>query len=162
MNTEPAFRSAERLEAYLRRHRVPFQVQHHPLAYTAQQVAAAEHVPGRVVAKVVVAFADERPVLLALPADYRVSIDDVAAMLSAGRVRLADERELALLFRDCELGAMPPFGTLYDLPVYVDHRLAGQEFVVFQAGTHRKTMSMAYRDFERLEAPTAAHFAHPA
>ncbi|MBI3970086.1 MAG: YbaK/EbsC family protein [Chloroflexi bacterium] len=152
----------DRLEAYLREQQVPFQVQHHPLAYTAQEVAAVEHVPGRMVAKVVVAYADDRPAMLALPAPYRVNIEQVRSMLGTKQVRLAREDEFMTLFPDCEVGAMPPFGNLYNVPVYVDRALAADETIVFQAGTHTDTMSLKYADFERLVKPTVAEFAYHA
>ena len=112
----------ERLEAYLRDNRVPFQVQHHPVAYTAQEVAAVEHIPGRLLAKTVMALADGKMVMLALPAPYLVDIEKARALLAAQEVRLAREREFTDTFPDCEVGAMPPFGNLYNLPVYVDTR----------------------------------------
>lgn len=149
----------ERLEAYLRAHQVPFQVQHHPVAYTAQQVAASEHIPGRMVAKVVMVVADDRLVLLTLPAPARVDLERVAAMLGARAVRLAHEEEFAAAFSDCEVGAMPPFGNLYDLPVYADPSLAENQTIVFAAGTHTDTMSLAYSDFARLVRPVVAPFA---
>lgn len=149
----------ERLEAYLRARQVPFQVQHHPVAYTAQQVAASEHIPGRMVAKVVMVVADGRLVLLTLPAPARVDLARVAAMLGAREVRLAHEEEFAAAFPDCEVGAMPPFGNLYDLPVYADPSLAENQTIVFAAGTHTDTMSMAYSDFTRLVQPVVAPFA---
>lgn len=152
----------ERLEAYLRDNKVPFQVQHHPVAYTAQEIAASEHVPGKMLAKVVMAFADGEMVMLALPAPYRVDLAKAGAVLGAKEVRLAHEEEFAAAFADCEVGAMPPFGNLYDLPVYVDKALAEDETIVFQAGTHTDTISMKYADFQRLAKPTVAEFAHHA
>lgn len=151
--------SKEQLEAYLRENKVPFQVAHHPLAYTAQEVAAAEHVPGKLVAKVVMAYAGDKMVMLALPAPFRVDLGKAAAALGAKQVRLAQEEEFAPIFSDCEVGAMPPFGNLYDLPVYVDKALAEDETIVFQAGTHTDTVSMKYADYQRLVKPKVAEFA---
>jgi Ala-tRNA(Pro) deacylase len=152
----------DRLEAFLREHQVPFQAQHHPLAYTAQEVAASEHVPGRLVAKVVVVLADGRPALLVLPATHRVDLARAAAGLGAREVRLAPEAEFAAAFPDCEVGAMPPFGNLYGVPVYVEAALAADEEIVCAAGTHTDTVRLRYADFARLVAPTVAAFAHPA
>lgn len=152
-------RCKERLEAYLREHGVPFEVQHHRRAYTAQEVAASEHVPGRILAKVVVALANGRLVLLVLPATERVDFARAAAALGVDAVHLADEREFGPVFPDCEVGAMPPFGNLYGVPVYVDRTLAEDETIVFNAGTHTETMSMKYADFARLVQPTVASFA---
>lgn len=152
----------DELEAYLREQKVPFQVQHHAVAYTAQEVAAAEHVPGRMLAKVVMVFADGELAMLVLPAPSRVDPGLAAAALSAAEVRLAREGEFAERFPGCEVGAMPPFGNLYDLPLFVDASLAADETIVFEAGTHTDTMSMKYADYERLAKPKVAEFSrHP-
>lgn len=150
----------ERLETYLRENRVSFEVQHHPPAFTAQEVAANEHIPGKTLAKVVIVFADQKLVLLALPAPYRVDLEKVRTLLGANAVRLAKEEEFAAVFPDCEVGAMPPFGNLYGLPVYVDRTLTEDETIVIQAGTHTDTISLKYADFERLVRPTVADLAH--
>ena len=152
----------DRLEAYLRDNKVPFQVQHHTLAYTAQEVAASEHVPGKLLAKVVMVFADGQLAMLALPAPHRVDVAKASAALGAKEVRLAHESEFAAAFPDCEVGAMPPFGNLYGVPVYVDEALAEDETIVFRAGTHTDTMSLRYADFERLVGPATAAFAQHA
>ena len=148
-----------RLEAYLRDKQVPFEVRHHPRAITAQEVAASEHVPGKMMAKTVVVFAGGETIMLALPASHRVDVDKAAAALGAKEVRLAREGELAAYFPDCEVGAMPPFGNLYDVPVWVDRSLAEDEAIVFRAGTHTDTMSLTYGDYARLAKPNVAEFA---
>lgn len=148
----------ERLQAYLRENQVPFQVQHHPTAYTAQEVAASEHVPGKLMAKTVIVFADGKTVMLVLPATQRVDLEKATAVLGAEDVRLAEEREFAAAFPDCDVGAMPPFGNLYDLPVWVDPSLAEDEWFVFRAGSHTDTMSLKYADFERLVKPAVADY----
>ena len=149
----------ERLEAYLRENGVPFEVQHHPRAVTAQEVAAAEHVPGRMLAKVVMVSADGEMAMLSLPAPYQVDLEKASKMLGAQEARLAQEEEFEGAFPDCEVGAMPPFGNLYGLPVYVEEALAEDETIFFRAGTHTDTMSVGYADFERLVEPTVAEFA---
>ncbi len=150
----------EELEAHLRENKVPFQLQHHAVAYTAQEVAAAEHVPGRMLAKVVMVMADGKLAMLVLPAPARVDLEKAAAVLGAKEARLAREEEFADRFPGCEVGAMPPFGGLYDLPVYADKSLAEDETIVFEAGTHTDTMSMKYGDYERLANPNVAEVAH--
>jgi Ala-tRNA(Pro) deacylase len=150
----------DRLESYLRENQVAFQVQHHAQVYTAQEIAAAEHVPGEVLAKVVMVRADDRLVMLALPAPARVHESRLGAILGAREARLASEDEFASAFPDCEVGAMPPFGNLYGLPVVVDRSLAGEDTIVVQAGTHTDTLSLKYADFARLVNPTVAEFAH--
>ena len=146
----------ETLEGYLREQKVPFQVQHHAIAYTAQEIAALEHVPGNTLAKVVMVLADGELAMVALPAPSRVDLRKVAAALGANVARLAEEREFASAFPDCELGAMPPFGNLYGLTICVDQALAEDETIVFNAGTHTDTMSLKYADFARLVQPKMA------
>ena len=147
------------LEAYLRENEVPFQVKRHVVAYTAQKVAAAEHIPGRMLAKVVIILANGVLAMFVLPAPARVDLDRAAAVLGAKEARLAQEEKFADRFPDCEVGAMPPFGNLYDLPLYVNRSLAEDKTIVFEAGTHTDTMSMKFADFERLAKPTVDEFA---
>ncbi len=149
----------EELEAYLRENKVPFQLQHHAVAYTAQEVAAAEHIPGRMLAKVVMVLGDGKLAMFVLPAPARVDLEKLAAVLGVKEARLAREEEFADRFPGCEVGAMPPFGNLYDLPVYADNSLAEDETIVFEAGTHTDTMSMKYADYQRLAEPNAGEFA---
>lgn len=149
----------ERLETYLRANQVPFQVQEHPIAYTAQGVADSEHLPGKLMVKVVMVIADGEIIMLALPTSRRLNLARVRAALGATEVRLAREWDFAAIFPDCEIGAMPPFGNLYNLPVYVDATLAEDDEIFFQAGTHTATMSIRYADFERLVQPRYADFA---
>jgi len=149
----------ERLEEYFRENDVPFEVQEHRAAFTAQRVAASEHVPGRLFAKVVMAEEDGDLVMLVLPANSVVDTHKASTVVGGNPVRLAAEREFAPRFPDCEAGAMPPFGNLYDVPVYVDRGLGTSERIVFQAGTHTVTMSVPYADFERLVHPTLADLA---
>ena len=152
----------ELLERYLRDMGVPYQTQHHPLAYTAREVAVSEQLPPRLVAKVVIAVVGEAPMMLVLPADARIHLGAVAYVTDTRAPRLAREDELARWFPDCAVGAMPPFGNLYEMPVYVDHALTKDETMYFQAGTHADTMSLKYADYERLVKPMVGSFAAPA
>lgn len=154
-------RGRERLEAYLREHGIRFEVIPHPEAYTAQEVAATEHVSGRQFAKVVIAEADGKHVMLVLPAASRVDLVRLRAALGAKIVRLAREEEFAARFPDCEAGAMPPFGHLYDVPVYMDRSLSDQPRLVFNACSHRETVAMAAADYQRLEKPATIEFTVP-
>ncbi len=149
----------ERLEQYFKEQRVAFDIKTHPEVYTAQEVAAAEHVPGRLFAKVVMATVDGRLMMLVLPGPFRVDTARLRAALGARDARLAKEDEFAKLFPDCELGAMPPFGNLYNVPVVVDRSLMQDPKIVFNAGTHRDTMTVGFNDFERLAQPKVAEFA---
>ena len=149
----------EQLEQYLQKQQVAYQIQHHPQAYTAQQIAECEHISGNKVAKSVVISADNKMVLLVLPASCRVDLGKIQQHLGAQNVRLAREEEFQSVFPDCETGTEPPFGNLYNLPVYVEKSLTNQETIVFPIGTHTETMSLKYADFERLVQPTVAEFA---
>ena len=155
----------ELLERYLRDMGVPYEAQHHPLAYTAREVAASENVPPRLMAKVVIAVTDgagERPVMLVVPADERVHLGAVGFVTGTRTPRLASEGELARWFPDCAVGTMPPFGNLYEMPVYVDETLTQDERIYFQAGTHADTMSVRYADYARLVQPMVGAFSAPA
>lgn len=148
----------ERLESFLRDNGVAFEIQEHPTAYTAQRIAASEHVSGRMFAKVVMANAEGDLVMLVLPASSVVDVSKVSGTLGR-QARLASEQEFASAFPDCEPGAMSPFGNLYEVPVYVDEALGWNERIVFQAGTHNVTIGAAYADFERLVRPVVTDIA---
>jgi Ala-tRNA(Pro) deacylase len=148
----------ERMEKYLRENGVGFEVKTHSQAFTMQEVAAALHVPGSQVAKVVIVCADDKKVMLVLPAPYRMNIDLVRAVVDAKKARLAKEEEFSDLFPDCATGAMPPFGNLYGVPVYVDRSMAEEPDMVFRVGTHREAIKISYTDFVRLVQPVVADF----
>jgi Ala-tRNA(Pro) deacylase len=137
---------------------VSYSTLQHPIAFTAQGVAAATHVHGRELAKTVVIRVDGRFVLAVLPAPARVDLKRFREMAGADLVSLATEAEFQGLFPGCEPGAMPPFGNLYGLPVYVDEKLTKDRQIVFNAGTHSEAVKMEYADFERLVQPKVAVF----
>ena len=149
----------ERLMSYLYYFEVPFELQHHRAAFTAQDVANSEHISNKEMAKVVIVMVDGTMSMLVLPTSHRVDIPRLRDLLGAQEVRLATEEELSKVFPDCEVGAMPPFGRMYDLPVYVAPELAEDETIVFQAGTHTDTMRVSYADFARLVQPSITAFA---
>lgn len=130
----------------------------HRAAYTAQEVAAAEHVPGREHAKVAMIRAGKRLLMTVLPATKRVDLGKLAAVLPEKEARLAAEDEFAALFPECEPGAMPPFGSLFGLPVIVDASLEKDDSIAFQAGSHVESVRMRYADFKRLVKPQVADF----
>ncbi len=148
----------ERLERWLDVSGVKYEVTVHPIAYTAQEIAASEHLTGYEVAKVVMATVDGRVVMLVLPAPHRVDLDRLRRALGARSLRLAEEKEFANLFPDCDVGAMPPFGNLYGISVYVEPSLAACPEIIFNVGSHRETMKVAYADFERLVRPQVIDF----
>jgi Ala-tRNA(Pro) deacylase len=145
-----------KLKQLLDESRVSYSPIVHRIAYTAQEVAEAEHVPGREHAKVTVIRAGEGFLLAVLPATRKVDLAKLAHVVSAKPIRLADESEFSALFPDCEPGAMPPFGHLFGLPVIVDSELEKDEHIVFQAGSHAESVRMRYADFKRLGNPRVA------
>lgn len=143
---------------YLGQHQVSYSVFQHPAAYTAQEEAALAHVPGSEWAKAVVCMADGEPTLAVLPAHYKVDLDRLRDALGVTSVRLATESEMAAIYRDCEVGAMPPLGPLYGQRVIVDASLTADPEIAFNAGSHRDAIRMRYRDFEQLVKPMVAEF----
>ena len=144
---------AKRLKEYLEENKFPYTHCTHRLAYTAQEVAAAQHVPGREMAKTIVFKADGQFLLVILPAVMKIDMKALRNELPFKYVELASETEFASLFPDSEIGAMVPFGNLYSLRVYVDKSLSMDEDIVFNAGTHVDTVKIKYKDFERLVQP---------
>lgn len=147
------------IHEFLHEARVPYSVVPHPPAYSAQQEAAAVHVPGRDWAKVVVCFIDGRPVQAVLPATLTVDLERLALLARGEIIRLAREDELVDLFPDCEEGAMPPFGPLYGQEVYVDVSLAAEPEIVFSAGSHSEAIRMTWPDFASSVRPIVGFFA---
>ena len=143
---------------FLKKQKVQFQFRHHPARFTAQEVAAAEHITGEEVAKVVIVKADETFAMCVLPATYVLDMKRAKKALGAKSVRLATEEEIAGLFPDCEVGAMPPFGAEYHLPVYVEEHLSEDEQILVPAGTHEDSVLLAWADYERLAQPKVASF----
>ncbi len=141
------------VKEFLSANGVPHIIIKHPLAFTATSVAGAAHIPGREMAKVVVVSLDGRPVLAVVPADRKVDLERLRQAAGAATAELTNEREFTADFPGCEVGAMPPFGNLYGLDVYVDPHLALDREIAFNAGTHTELIRMAYQDFERLVKP---------
>lgn len=144
---------------YLDRNQARYSVMSHPTAYTAQEEAAATHVPGGEWAKAVVCMADDQPILAVLPAPFAVDLHRLQRAVNAHSIRLAREPEFATLYKDCELGAMPPLGPLYGQRVFVDKKLTADSEITFSAGSHHDAIRMPYREFERLVQPAVAEFA---
>ena len=131
----------------------------HSRAYTANEVAASAHVSGKSMAKTVMLKVDGRIAMAVLPAAFRVSFDLLRGAIGAREVVLAGEAEFRELFPECEIGAMPPFGNLYGLPVYVADILGENEEIAFNAGSHTEVIRLAYADFNRLVNPRVLSFA---
>jgi Ala-tRNA(Pro) deacylase len=154
-----------RLREFLQANQAAFTHSVHHNAFTAREVASAEHLPPREVAKTVVVHTDNGYAMLVVPANRVVDFQEVRTELGFKQLRLATEHELGSLFPDCELGAMPPIGSMYSLPVYLDARMAEGELISFNAGTHRDVIHMITADYCRLVRPavvslTRAQAAH--
>jgi len=145
---------SERIRSFLDSKDAPYRLTLHHNAYTARQVALAEHLPPRAVAKTVVVFADGEYLMIVVPASRLVDLQEARPVLGVTHLRLASESEMERLFPDCEVGAMPPLGPLYNCRVYLDNALAGEEELAFNAGSHREVIHMKTSDFRRLVQPT--------
>ncbi|MFP4145739.1 MAG: aminoacyl-tRNA deacylase [Phycisphaeraceae bacterium] len=143
----------DRLTDYLDTHQIKYQVIHHSPAYTAQEIAAAAHIPGREVAKTVVVEIDGKMHVIALPAPAKVDFARLREQLQARNATLASESRFQDRFPGCELGAMPPLGSLFEMPVIVDEALTRDEVIYFNACSHRELIRMRFEDFARLEHP---------
>jgi Ala-tRNA(Pro) deacylase len=143
----------KKLKEFLDAHRIKYVTVSHSLAYTAQEIAARAHVRGKELAKTVIIKADGRIAMAVLPASYRVDFGLLARAIGADKVDLATEKEFKLLFPDCELGAMPPFGNLYGMDVWVAESLSEDKEIAFSAGTHTELMKLPFTDFQRLVQP---------
>ena len=142
-----------KLQEFLEKNQVAFKHTVHPLAYTAREVASAEHLPPRDVAKVVIISTGHGYQMVVLPANRVVDLAELRTTLGISHARLATEQEIGRLFPDCDLGAMPPFGNLYNMPVYVDSGLALDEWIGFNAGSHTDVVHMRFRDYKWLANP---------
>jgi Ala-tRNA(Pro) deacylase len=147
-----------RLREFLDSEQVNYEITKHPLAYTAQEIAAVTHTPGKELAKSVIINMDGELTMLVLPASHRINFSKLKQASGATRADLASEQEFETLFPDCQLGAMPPFGNLYGLKVLVDQSLAEDEEIAFNACNHLELMRLSFKDFERLVKPQILKF----
>lgn len=147
-----------KVRAFLDEHHVKYVVVSHSKAYTAQGIAAIAHIPGQELAKTVVVKLDGALALAVLPASYQVDLLALKKVVGVKDASLAGEGEFKQQFPDCETGAMPPFGNLYGMPVYVDKTLTRDKEIAFNAGTHFELIRMAYADFDRLAKPEVLQF----
>jgi Ala-tRNA(Pro) deacylase len=143
---------------FLNQSKVRYEVLHHPEAFTAQELAAIEHVKGRSHAKVVMIKAGGEVLMAVLPADVRIDLEKLEKV-TGRKTTLATEADFQALFPDCAVGTMPPFGGLYGVAGYIDASLSEAGKIVFEAGTHSDAIKMRYGDYERLAKLTVADFA---
>jgi Ala-tRNA(Pro) deacylase len=149
----------KKLKEYLDKNEVPYVSIRHSQAFTAQQIAASAHIPGRKMVKTVMVVINGMMAMAVLPASFYVDFNLLKDITGEGSVRLASESEFKDMFPDCEVGAMPPFGNLYNLAVYVAKVVQHEEEIAFNAGTHTEIIQMSYRDFDRLVHPLVLKFA---
>lgn len=146
------------LQSFLDEMGVQYHLSQHARTYTAQDLAAIEHVPGRNVIKAVVVKADGQFVMCALPATHRVDLNELRQQLQAQDVRLADENKLSELFPDCELGAEPPIGRIFGMTTLMDESLISDDRVTFPAGSHCDAVTMSLAEYRRVAQPELAYF----
>jgi Ala-tRNA(Pro) deacylase len=150
---------AKKVAKFLDDHKVKYVKVKHSPAYTAQEIAASAHIPGKELAKTVMIKIDGQMAMAVLPASYRVDFKGLKKLAGAKKVELASEQEFRDLFPESEVGAMPPFGNLYEMDVYVAKALSEDEEIAFNAGSHTELIRLHYSDFQKLVKPTVGDFA---
>jgi len=151
--------SLSKVKAFLDAQGVKYVAISHSKAYTAQGIAAIAHISGRELAKTVIVKLDGDLAMAVLPASFQVDLAELKKQTGVRTAELATEREFKQHFPDCETGAMPPFGNLYGIPVYVDETLPEDREIAFNAGSHYELIKLSYADFERLVKPEVMNFA---
>ena len=146
----------KKLKDFLDSQRVKYITITHSPAYTAQEVAASAHIHGKDLAKTVMVYADGKLAMAVVPASHKVNLNRLCSVAGARKLDLASEQDFKGRFPDCDIGAMPPFGNLYEMDVYVSETLSQDEEIAFNAGTHTELIQLQYQDFERLVHPKVA------
>ena len=147
-----------KIREFLDSKKIKYTSMKHSEVYTAQEIAASAHIPGRQLAKTVMVKIDGDMAMAVLPAPNKVDFDILKKGAGAKKVALASEDDFKDLFPDCEVGAMPPFGNLYEMNVYADESLAEEIEIAFCAGSHTELIRLAYKDFAKLVEPTVLSF----
>jgi len=147
-----------KLREFLDEKGVRYTITTHRVAYTAREIAGLAHVSSQELAKTVIVKVDGSLAMAVLPASYEVDLSSLGGAIGARMVTLAKESEFQDRFPDCEIGAMPPFGNLYGMAVYVDESLTKDKDIVFNAGSHNELIQLSYADFERLVHPQVLKF----
>ena len=148
----------QKLKEFLDSHNIKYVTISHSRAFTAQETAASAHVPVKELAKTVIVKIDGKMAMAVLPASSKVDFDILKKATGPATIEIANEKEFKDLFPDCEIGAMPPFGNLYGMDVFVAESLTEDKEIAFNAGSHRELVKMAYKDFERLVKPKIVKF----
>jgi len=149
---------AKSLKNYLDEKKIRYITIYHSPAFTAQEVAESAHLPGSGLAKTVMVIIDGALAMAVVPANRRVDLSELRAWTGCRDLRLAHENEFERYFPDCEAGAMPPFGNLYDMSVYIAPELAAETEIVFNAGSHTELIRMNWSDYQSLVKPHVAQF----
>src|SRR6266480_5171665 len=148
----------KKLKEFLDQERIKYVSIVHSTAYTAQEVAASAHITGKELAKTIIVELDGKMAMAVLPANRKIVLQDLREVTGSEEVKFASEEEFKKKFPDCETGAMPPFGNLYGMEVYVAESLTDNEEIAFNAGSHTEVIKLAYKDFERLVRPKVVSF----
>ena len=141
------------LKDYLDENDIKYITIMHSMAFTAVEIAKSAHIPSRELAKTVIIWVDNEMAMAVVPANYKVNIEILKQALGTDSIKLAEEAEFTPRFKDCEVGAMPPFGCLYDMDVYVAESLSEDDKIAFNAGSHMEIVQMDYKDYENLVKP---------
>jgi Ala-tRNA(Pro) deacylase len=149
----------KKLKQFLDAQKVKYVTISHSIAYTAQEVAASAHIHGKEIAKTVIVMIDDKMTMAVLSANFKLDLKLLKKVSGAKKVKLAQEKEFQDRFPGCALGAMPPFGNLYDMAVYADESLAEDAKISFNAGSHTELIQLDYRDFITLVKPIIVRFA---
>jgi Ala-tRNA(Pro) deacylase len=148
----------QKLKAFLDQSAIKYVSIIHSPAYTAQEVAASAHIPGRELAKTVIVDLEGEMAMAVLPANRKVVLSELREITGCDRVKFASEAQFQQRFPDCETGAMPPFGNLYGMEVFVAEALTSQHEIAFNAGSHTEVIKLSFADFERLVQPKVMSF----
>ncbi len=151
---------AKKLKEYLNSNNIKYVTIFHSQAYTAQEVAATAHIPGKELAKTVMVKIDNKMAMAVLTASDKVDFDSLKEAVGASKVELACEQEFENMFPGCEIGAMPPFGNLYEMQVFVEENLTEDTEIAFNAGSYTELIKLSYKDFEKLVKPTVVKFSY--
>lgn len=149
---------SRKLKDYLNSQGIKYVTITHSQAYTANEIAEVAHIPGKELAKTVMVKIDGKMTMAVLPASYKVNFDLLKEASGASKVELANEKEFEDKFPGCEIGAMPPFGNIYEMEVFVDKSLSEDEEIAFNAGSHTELIRLSYKDFDRLVKPVVIKF----
>ena len=145
---------AQRLKQFLDSKNVRYVSLNHSMAFTALEIAKSAHLSSKEMAKTIILLIDDQPTMAVLPAAYKVDLEMLRDAFETNNVELASEQDFAKLFPDCEVGAMPPFGNLYAMDVYIAESITEHTYIAFSAGSHSEVIRMTYNDYEALVSPS--------